>query len=321
MSHNVNAGPQRRVRVVPSLREKCRSQEVPVVSWRWVRHAKDTSNYQCLGRGTYGDVFLVRHPADSSKRLVVKNFRCKHKEMVREVEALLRVQDVHGVQRLVGVCLDTKEIITEYAGSTILQKILQGDLWSMKDKLWVTAQLLATVDSLHKKGLCHNDIKSNNICIRRTPSDLYKVTIIDFGFARTTGSVVFQQPIRHPREIRSWISPEVAGRGRCSPASDVFSLGTMLFELFCPRGFPYKVKRWVTHAMSQQAEERPSLQEGVDIIMNLLYGGQPKLCVAATDTNEENSPSKRSRGRLPVCLGPSGMEEDVRATDLAWKRC
>lgn len=316
MSHNVNniVRSQRRARASASLRERCRSQEVPVVSWRWVRHAKDTPNCRCLGRGTYGDVFLVRHPAVPSRRLVVKHFRGKHKEMVNELEALLRVQDVPGVQRLVGVCLDTKEIITEYAGSTMLLEILLGNLSSMKDKLWMIVQLLTIVDRLHKKGLCHNDLKLNNICICPTPSSLYKVTLIDFGFARTIGSVVFQKPIRHPHEIYFWISPEVAGRGRCSPASDVFSVGTILFGLFSRFRCPYKVKRWITHAMSLKAEERPSLQEGVNIIMTLLYADHPKSCVVLTDPHKENTPPKRSDGGQPVCSGPSEIDSYERGT-------
>lgn len=271
MSRNVKntARLQRPVRSMVTLIQRCRAQAIPFVPWRWVRRARDTPSSHCLGGGAYGDAFLVRHPDVPSKRLVVKHFRGHQIELVRELEALLRVQDVSGVQRLVGVCLDTNEIITEYAGNTLLQEVLLWGL-SMKDKLWVTYQVLAIVDRLHKKGLCHNDLKPNNICVCRTPSGPYKVTLIDFGLVRTTCSVVLLRAADRPNERYPWMSPEVAGRGPCSPASDVYSLGVLIFGLFDHRFIPFKIRRWGTLAMSQQARDRPSLQDGLDIIKDLL---------------------------------------------------
>lgn len=293
----------------------CRAKEIPLVSRRWVRRARDTPSCQCLGGGGYGDAFLVGHPDVPSKRLVVKDFRGHQEEMVRELGALLLVQDVPGVQRLAGVCLDTKEIITEYAGKTLHREVLLRDL-SMKDKLWVTYRTLFTVDRLHKKGLCHNDLKLDNICIDHTPSGLYKVTLIDFGLVRTTWSVVLQREVHHPNEYFPWMSPEVAARGPCSPASDVFSLGVLIFMVFDQSSIPYKVRRWATQAMNQQAKERPSLQNGMNVIKNLL-----SKALRRGDGHQGKFPLKReceppSEGALPT-RGAGGCE----VGDIARRRC
>ncbi len=309
---NNSAESQRCAKAAASLRQRCRAQDIPVVSWRWVRHVLNTPSCHCLGHGTYGDAFLVRHPDVPSKRLVVKDFRGKHKVMTREVEALLRVQDIPGVQRLAGVCLDTKEIISEYAGNTLLQEMQLGDLSSMGDKLWVAWQVLAVVDRLHKKGLCHNDLQPSNICVRRTPSGLrpwsglHSVTIIDFGFAKNTRSAVLQRAVRHRDERFPWLSPEVADRGPCSPASDVYSLGYVMFWLFDAPNTPYKVRRWAALAMSHRAEERPSLQEGLNIIKSFLSPYYPTPCVAVMDTREDDFSLKQQ------CEHPTSVRQGQR---------
>ena len=123
---------------------------------------------------------------------------------------------------------DEPFFVMEYIeGNTLTSIIANKRTISMNDILFIGAQVSSGLQAAHSKGLVHRDIKPGNIMI--TPQGKVKVT--DFGIVSLqneesditkTGSIL---------GTASYISPEQAQGKPVSKESDLYSLGTVLYEL------------------------------------------------------------------------------------------
>ena len=127
---------------------------------------------------------------------------------------------------------DEPFFVMEYIeGNTLTSIIANKKTISMNDILFIGAQVSSGLQAAHSKGLVHRDIKPGNIMI--TPQGKVKVT--DFGIVSLqneesditkTGSIL---------GTASYISPEQAQGKPVSKESDLYSLGTVLYELITGR--------------------------------------------------------------------------------------
>jgi serine/threonine-protein kinase len=119
-------------------------------------------------------------------------------------------------------------IVMEYIpGSDLKTLIKQRSRFSPEAGLPLIIQACAGLGYAHRAGLVHCDVKPQNLLV--TPDQRLKVT--DFGIARALASI-------HPDEQTDlvwgspqYFSPEQAGGGAPSPASDVYSLGVVMYEM------------------------------------------------------------------------------------------
>lgn len=89
--------------------------------------------------------------------------------------------------------------------------------------------MLLTVDFIHKQGIVHRDIKLDNILIKKIEETQYVVKLADFGFATFAG--LKKQPLFVKCGTPGYTAPEILRGQGYSLNSDIFSLGSVLFNL------------------------------------------------------------------------------------------
>jgi len=119
-------------------------------------------------------------------------------------------------------------IVMEHVpGSDLKTLIRQRGRFTVEEAIPLIVQACAGIGYAHRAGLVHCDVKPHNMLV--TPDKRLKVT--DFGIARALATI-------HPEERSDvvwgspqYFSPEQAAGEPPSPASDVYSLGIVLYEL------------------------------------------------------------------------------------------
>src|SRR5262245_20871395 len=133
----------------------------------------------------------------------------------------------------------TDFIVMEYVDGQTLGELIGKKGLPAEEAMRCTVQIADALGKAHGAGIVHRDIKPSNVMI--THAGLAKV--IDFGLAKRfapditdLGSPIRAIALDATREgmlvgTAAYMSPEQARGERVGPASDVFSLGSLLYEM------------------------------------------------------------------------------------------
>jgi serine/threonine-protein kinase len=194
-----------------------------------------------IGRGSYGVVYAAHDPV-LAREVAIKIIPLSREEQFRtqmEASFLREAKSAGGMSH--------PSIVTIYdAGKTeslayIAMERLHGqDLHeylacgNRMSPRQAAAMMMRVADAIHyanKRGLVHRDIKPSNIFLSR---DL-KPKLLDFGTALAPVAEVAPRGTRHLVGTPNYMSPEQANGESLDARSDIFSLGTILYELLAGR--------------------------------------------------------------------------------------
>src|ERR687897_488878 len=115
----------------------------------------------------------------------------------------------------------------EYApGGTLKGRILEDGPLPPHKAVEFASQIAQALGFAHERGVIHRDVKSRNVLL----SAAGKAKVADFGFARAAAATTTSRSNRI-LGTASYMSPEQAKGGRVGPASDLYSLGIVLYEM------------------------------------------------------------------------------------------
>lgn len=125
--------------------------------------------------------------------------------------------------------------------------------------LEIVVQLAAGLDAAHRAGVIHRDFKSANVFVE--PGDHPRVVITDFGIARAIepGPRISEAPgalLGTP----AYMAPEQVDGRDAVPASDLYALGIVTFELLTGR-LPYDGATPLSQAMARLSRPPPDVSQ------------------------------------------------------------
>jgi serine/threonine-protein kinase len=244
-----------------------------------------------LGVGGMGAVYAARHPR-LPRRVALKvlsehlgsdpEFRARFE---REAELAARVDHPNVVSVYDrGVEGDSPWIAMQYVdGVDVHQLIMRGrSVLTPGRAVFVLAEAAKGLDSAHRRGLLHRDVKPANILVAEDPDEGDHVLVTDFGIARAVdqasaltnaGSIPATMPFASPEQI--------SGR-ELDHRSDIYSLGCTLYVMLTGSfPFPRDSQIAVMHAHLADPPPRatagnPSLPTEMDDVIARAMAKQPE---------------------------------------------
>ena len=251
-----------------------------------------------LGSGGMGKVYRARHLSmDRPVAIKFLHTRFSEDEAARQrllTEARAAVTLRHSNAVSVTDFGHTTEgwvyIVMELLEGRTLREILSRE--APLETARATSIMLQASDAVaaaHQAGIIHRDLKPSNILITQSADQPAVVKVLDFGIAKFfAGNDDDADDLAQTNTVIGtprYMSPEQHGGGELTPATDVYSLGVILYEMLSgmvpfsgstpaeiaqkhandmphsPRevvaAIPEDVERIILHALEKQPSDRP----------------------------------------------------------------
>ena len=303
----------------------------------------------CVARGAFGEVLRAKSREDGQivaiKRLHEHLVNAENTtRMLREADRIAAVHSPHvvtcsgwgrddaGRPCLVLEWLDGEDLGRRRAGQSVTEGIE------------IARQAAEGLAAIHAAGFVHGDVKPSNVVVSHAADGSLVVKLIDLGVARRIGEA---DPALRGLIVGtpSYMSPEQArGDDSITPASDLFSLGVVLYEMLAGRRpftgsdpfvvlakilledppllgaiaphVPAPLEALVMRALSKPPEQR--FRSAADLIeaMSRVPASEATMAAAVDETPTVQLTPEALRPSAPPPSGMSAMSEQRVVTAL-----
>lgn len=267
---------------------------------------------RCVARGGMGDIYLaqdVRLARKVALKVIRPELFNSHEAMVRfqhEARAMARVAHPNLVAiHTVGEFRGMPYVAMEYVEGETLAQVMKRRALGMEEVVAITTAIAEALMAAHDRGVVHRDLKPDNVIVGEDG----RVRVLDFGLARV-GSVLDssshaptvprgEEPLKTVQTSKAgtpfYMAPEQWEGAGTTPATDVWALGVIIYELLfrehpfagapnvvelgrmicstelrtVPAGaahVPPALERLALQCLDRDAHRRPSLAELLDAL-------------------------------------------------------
>jgi len=161
-----------------------------------------------------------------------------------------------------GEVLEVPCMVMEYLeGETLADRLGRGERIPQEEARPLVCQMAAALAAAHRAGVVHRDLKPDNMFL--VPGDDgTRVVLTDFGVARhaapsqdeslTASNVLLGTP--------TYMAPEQLELEKAMPASDLYTLGLVMFEMVAGRP-PFEAETAIKTVFKRVQEDAPSPRE------------------------------------------------------------
>ncbi len=259
-----------------------------------------------LGTGSSGSVWLARDEQtglDLALKIVPRDGKAGSRAE-REAAAASRLRHPSCL-RAYGCGRDASHVYIayEYAPGRTLREVMRAGELHDRAAIEAGAQILEGLAHAHERGIVHRDVKPANVLM--LGGEEVAVRLLDFGLARMPAAETLTGRGDVPGTL-AYISPERLAGEEAGPASDVWSVGVLLWEALAGRHpfwrpSPVETSRAIQAGAPPLRTARPDLPETltsvVDSALAVVPAARPPAAKLAAAFRDASKPRARKRAR------------------------
>ena len=261
---------------------------------------RDYESISIIGRGAFGEVHVCREK-ETGKIVAIKKIK---KDILIIKNQIIHVRNeqlfMSNVKSpwIVDLKASFQEddflyLVMEYCpGGDLMNLLIERDVLTEEEAKFYLAELILSIESIHKLDCIHRDIKPDNILIDSTGH----IKLSDFGLAKISEKIfenrhdINSNTIYHHNKNYScvgtayYIAPEVLNKKGYGPEIDWWSAGIIFYEMligyapFCSKDTSevcYKVLNWKKFFKIPSKVKISS--EAEDLIIKLINNSNKRL--------------------------------------------
>jgi hypothetical protein len=292
-------------------------------------------------RGGFGAVYRARHVHDGREGAVkvllpfLLGSADARERFAREIEVLRRVDHPNVVRLLgAGALADSRPYyVMDWVDGPTLDKRLGGAGLPLDEAVRIMEGIAAGLAAVHAAGLLHRDLKAQNVLLAPGAPPA-SVRLCDFGIAKLLDDEALSAQLT-ASGLRvgtpSAMAPEQITGGAIGPATDVYALGVLLYQMLTGR-LPFEAETAV-EMQTRHLDDAPPLASQLvrlpaavdDVITRCLeklparrFAGPIELARALGEAARADAPARpvRSAEHAAVAIyvrgGAEGSMVDVR---------
>ena len=200
-------------------------------------------------------------------------------------------------------------LIMEYVqGRSLLSIIKRQRRLDLAQAIRLLLQTAAALDTAHKEGLIHRDIKPGNILIDANGN----AKVADFGIVKISSDDAQLTQTGFIVGTPHYISPEQAMEGKTDPRSDIYSLGATFYEVltgrrpFHGRSATETIRKHLEEPLIPPSSIDPKIPEWLSQVISKMMSKRPEhrypSCSHLIAEIRKFLRASHSKARIPVAM-------------------